>query len=54
MFFITVSDDTNDEEFISGREVLWDKIGLPVLRLPYGLGQGLAGGEPCSVGWSQL
>lgn len=54
-FFMFVSDDDdNNEEVILGREILWDKVGLPTLRLPCGLGEGLAGGEPCSVGWSQL
>lgn len=52
-FFVIVSDVTDNEEVISGKEVLWDKIGLTTLRLPC-LGQGLAGGEPGCVGWGQL
>lgn len=51
-FFMIVRD--NNEEVILRGDVLWDKVGLPTLRLLCGLGEGLAGGETSSVGWSQL
>lgn len=52
--FIIVNDDNNNE-VIFRRETLWDKVGLPTMRPPCGLGEGgLAGGEPCSAGRNQL